>query len=292
MAFWLSVSALGLIVLGLALYLLTLRRGLRQISRDLREKMETDTNTLLSVSSGDPALRELAADLNTQLRALRKERLKLRHGDLELKEAVTNISHDLRTPLTAIRGYLDLLEREPKTEAAARYLSIVRERTEALTSLTEELFRYSVIVSSTEDLRPRKLCLNRALEESVAAFYGAFTQRGVTPKIYMTPQPVERDLDPEALGRVFSNILNNALKYSDGDLEIGLSPQGEIFFSNSAQALTPLETEKLFDRFYTVTSARNSTGLGLSIAKLLTEKMGGRIRAVYEDGKLRVTLVF
>lgn len=96
--------------------------------------------------------------------------------------------------------------------------------------------------------------------------------------------------DSEALSRVLSNILNNAAKYSDGDLFVSLSNDGEISFENSTKGLDSVQTEKLFDRFYTVKNARGSTGLGLSIAKTLTERMGGRIDASYRDGRLSILI--
>lgn len=106
---------------------------IREMSaEELEEKLELDTNTLLSISSGDRAVRMLAARINAQLRGLRKERLRLQNGDAELKTAITNISHDLRTPLTAICGYLDLLEQENHTENSRHYLAVIRERTDAM----------------------------------------------------------------------------------------------------------------------------------------------------------------
>lgn len=287
-----AVVLLSLAVLALLLYLFTLRRSLREIREQMGEKLETDTNTLLSISTGDPQVRALAVELNQQLRALREERLRLRHGDLELKEAVTNISHDLRTPLTAICGYLDLLEREEQSETARRYAAVIRERADSLAALTEELFRYSVIASSEGELALESVDLRGALEESLAAFYGALTSRGIQPQVSLPQSPVRRDLDPAALRRVLGNLLNNALKYSDGDLSVSLSQDGTISFSNSAREMTAVQAEKLFDRFYTVETARNSTGLGLSIAKLLTERMGGEIGARYQEGRLFLFLSF
>ncbi len=292
MALWAAVALLGLAVLGLVLYVLTLRRSLGEIGEQVKEKLETDTNTLLSVSSGDPAVRKLAAELNVQLRALRDERRRLQNGDAELKEAVTNMSHDLRTPLTAISGYLDLLEQEDLPDPAARYFAVIRERADALSALTEELFRYSVVTAASEEPALEDVCLNTVLEESLAAFYGAFTAAGITPLISIPEERVVRRLDRTALRRVFGNVLSNALKYSSGDLSVFLSPEGSVTFGNSAPGLDPVQAQRLFDRFYTVSSARNSTGLGLSIAKFLTQRMGGGIRADYREGKLTIFLDF
>lgn len=283
---------LALSVLFLLLYLLILRHSIREVAEELEEKLRTDTNTLISISIGDSSVQLLASRINRQLRALRKERLKLQTGNDELTAAVTNISHDLRTPLTAICGYLDLLEQEPQSEKSGRYLAVIRERTDAMRSLTEELFRYSVITATTDELCMEEVFLNDILEQSLAGFYGALSARGITPKIRIPEAAVIRKLDAAALRRIFDNILSNAVKYSDGDLTIHLRPDGSVTFSNRASSLSRVQAERLFDRFYTVETARSSTGLGLSIAKLLTEKMGGTITAEYESGHLQICIAF
>lgn len=263
----------------------------KEISEKLSEKLSADTNTLIDISSGDRDMRALAEKLNVQLKKLREERRRFRHGDTELKEAVTNISHDLRTPLTAVFGYLDLLEREEKSDTVKNYLGQIRGRTEAMKTLTEELFRYSIVASS-QPLKYEKLCVNSVLEESLAEFYGAIVQKGITPKIDITETRVKRILDKTALKRIFGNIISNAVKYSGGDLFVTLAEDGTATFSNIAEGLDSVAVGKLFDRFYTVETAGNSTGLGLSIAKLLAEQMGGTITAEYVENRVVITLKF
>lgn len=286
------ICSLALAALCLLAYLLVLRHSLREAAEELDEKLRTDTNTLISISSSDRAMQSLVTHINRQLQALRRERLRLHSGNAELTVAVTNISHDLRTPLTALCGYLDLLEQEPQTEAAARYLAVIRERTDAMRALTEELFRYSVLTATADELHTEPVCLNDVLEQSLAGFYGALSARGITPSVQLPEEKVIRPLDATALRRVFDNILSNAAKYSDGDLAVALAPDGEVTFSNRASALSRVEAARLFDRFYTVDSARGSTGLGLSIAKLLTEKLHGTISADYENETLRICIAF
>ena len=286
------ICSLALAALCLLAYLLVLRHSLREAAEELDEKLRTDTNTLISISSGDRAVQSLVTHINRQLQALRRERLRLQTGNDALTVAVTNVSHDLRTPLTAICGYLDLLEQEPQTEAAARYLAVIRERTDAMRALTEELFRYSVLTATADELHTEPVCLNDVLEQSLAGFYGALSARGITPSVQLPEEKVIRPLDATALRRVFDNILSNAAKYSDGDLAVVLTPDGEVTFSNRASALSRVEAARLFDRFYTVDSARGSTGLGLSIAKLLTEKLYGTISADYENETLRICIAF
>lgn len=289
---WVLCGILLIIILALCAKLWLLQKSMDEICTELMEHLSQDTNTLLLISSRDRHVRRLAAELNGQLRLLRKQRLQYLNGDRELKEAVTNISHDLRTPLTAICGYLDLLEQEEKSEAVTRYLSMIANRTQALKQLTEELFRYSVILSTANDMNLEAVNINGVLEESVAAFYAALTERGITPTIQISEKRIVRQLNRAALSRVFSNILSNVLKYSDGDLDISLCETGEITFTNAASKLDKVQVGKLFDRFFSVEAAGNSTGLGLAISKTLVEQMNGAITAQYENSQLSICIAF
>lgn len=289
---WLLCIGLLLALLILCIYIIILHRDMEGLHIQLREILSQDTNRLLSVSSSDGHIRKLAAELNQQLKTMRKLQLRYQKGDAELKNAITNIAHDLRTPLAAISGYLELLGQEKSNEKVIRYLSIIRERTDSLKSLTEDLFRYSVISSEAENMQLEPVSLNRELEIALAASYGILVERNIEPRISMPDAPVVRNLDKTALQRVFSNILINAAKYSDGDLSVSLLPDGTVTFSNTARSLSEIEVGKLFDRFYTVENAKGSTGLGLSIAKILTEKMGGSIEAELIEDKLHIQVVF
>lgn len=289
---WVLVGVMALCIALLFLKLVFLKRSLKEMERAFADRLVMDTNTLIDVSSGDSSIRSLANAMNLQLRKLRDQRRRYQQGDRELKNAVTNISHDLRTPLTAICGYLDLLESEEKSETAEQYLQIIRNRSQMLTLLTEELFGYSMALSDRRPLEKEPVELNRVLEESIAAFYTALHDRGIEPAITMPQKKIVRTLDPSALARVFSNLLNNAVRYSDGDLTVTLSDTGEIVFANTAFGLDQVQVGRLFDRFYTVETAGKSTGLGLAIAKALTEQMGGMMSAQYENHRLCIRIFF
>lgn len=290
---WILMGALAFTA-GLLLWKVQrLHRAAKEIEEAFRDRLMTDTNTLIDTASYDPYMRRLAAGINVGLRRLRRERHCYRQGDLELRDAVTHISHDLRTPLTAICGYLDLLREEEVSESVRRCLTVIEERTEVLKQLTEELFRYSITASSEEPKAKEELSLNRVLEESVAAYYAVLKGCRITPEISMPETDVRRKLNKSALTRIFSNVLSNAVKYSDGDLCIVLLETGEIFFRNHASDLTEVEASRLFDRYYTVeTAGKEQTGLGLSIARILTEQMGGHIGCELEHGVLAVRIVF
>lgn len=289
---WVLCGALFVIAAALLVKIVLLQKSMGEIGAALREHLAEDTNTLISVSCQDRYARRLAAEINTQLRLLRKQRRQYQNGDRELKEAVTNISHDLRTPLTSIFGYLELCAQEEKTEALVRYLAFIEGRAVALKRLTEELFEYSLIFGTKDSLKFESVNINAVLEESLAHFYPSLTRRGIIPTVEMPSETVVRTLDRFALSRVFGNIINNAVKYSEGDLSVSLGKDGEIVFLNKAPGLSEVEVEKLFNRFYTVETARNSSGLGLAIAKTIVEQMGGEILAKLENGVLGVHVCF
>ena len=292
----LYLGLLCLLLAGLAAFLVgklvLLYRGLAQLNQGISFCLGQDTNTLLRISCRDRRLRRFAAALNQQLTQLRQQRQQYQQGDLELKEAVTNLSHDLRTPLTAIFGYLELLRRQNLTAPASQYLTQIQNRCEAMKQLLEELFRYSVILSQQQKPERKPVSLNGMLEESLAAYYAAFTSRGISPTVSMPEQPVLALGDAKLFSRIFSNILSNILKYSDGNFQVTLTPSGEIAFSNPASKLSAVEVQRLFDRFFTVETGRSSTGLGLSIAKLLTQRLGGDVSAEYREGWLTIRLKF
>ncbi len=321
---WGVICAAGALVTALlVLKIYFLYRDLDQIGAQLGDRLGEETNNRIYAPGNDRHIRAFAARLNRELGVLYESRRRYQNGDRELKEAVTNISHDLRTPLTAIYGYLELADAalesgrgdpgEPDVERAVHYLAQIRNRADAMRSLTEELFRYSIILSahgenagSRQDsgLAGERVVLNRFLADFLLSYYDIFTQNGIEPRIRIADAEVVRFLDTGALRRVFSNILDNAVKYGKparsacgGDmcsgqvcLSVELFADGTVVFCNSAQDLDWVSCERLFDRFYTVETGRDSTGLGLSIAKLLTERMGGSISASYADGMLSITV--
>ena len=290
MLIWFITGVMAVLIAALSLKIWLMRQAAREITRGFDEKLLGDTNTLISISSRDREMRALCKAINRELKRLRTQRLRYQQGDLELKAAMTNISHDLRTPLTAICGYLDMLQTEVEiSEDGLQYLEIIRDRAGLLRSLTEELFQYSLALDAGE-LAIEQVDVNSVLEASLAAAYTGLTGRGIEPEVSITQERIIRPLCRAAVNRVFSNLLSNVIKYSEGDLRVTMDSSGTIVFSNHCAALSQVDVEQLFHRFYTVEAARNSTGLGLSIAQALMERMGGRLWAEYSEGCLRITV--
>lgn len=287
------IAGLSVVILMLLLKIALMKKSVREIRADFAMRIKGDSNSLITISGRDKDICELAAQMNEALKEQRKWYLLYYQGDREMKTAITNISHDLRTPLTAISGYLELLKEEEKSETVQRYLTIIEERTTHMKRLTEEMFEYSVIVSKEDEELPlEEISLNRMLEDCVMNYYAALSEKKINLTVDITESKIVRKLNKVQTERVFSNLVSNALKYSDGDLSISLDDNGEIIFANTAKNLSPVVVERLFGRFYTVENARNSTGLGLSIAKTFVERMNGEIKADYRNGKLYIIINF
>lgn len=289
---WGLIVIMSILIIALIVKVHIMQKAVKDIENAFADRLITDTNTLIDIACNDKYIRSLANAINIQLRKLRVQRHRFKQGDTELKNAVTNISHDLRTPLTAICGYLELLEQEEKSEAVNRYIRIIKDRTDILRQLSDEFFRYSVIIAAKDNVIKEQVIVNTVLEESIAAFYTVLTEQNIMPVIQMPKTKVLRMLDRSALSRVFSNLISNVIKYSDGDFKIILLENGEIIFSNMASELNEIQVGRLFDRFYTVESARKSTGLGLAISKSLVKQMDGDISAQYKDGRLSIRIFF
>ncbi|SFD27442.1 sensor histidine kinase [Ruminococcus albus] len=281
-----------LVILNILLVckILIMRRSAKEITEEIQDRLTTDTNTPITITSHDRRMRELAIQMNRQLNDLRKEYLQYHQGNTELKTAITNMSHDIRTPLTAIIGNLYMIRKTDDISEIREYLGAIEERTESMKQLTEELFRYSVIVSEDVETVTEEVYVNQVLAESIGSFYPVLTEKGITPNINISDARVIRIINKSDLTRVFSNLLNNAVKYSDGDLDITLSEDGKLTFANTAKELSSVQVEQLFDRFYTVEAAHHSTGLGLSIARTLVERMGGTIAADYDNSRLTIKI--
>lgn len=282
-----------IIITILIMKIVAMRLSLKELREGYEERARIHTNTVLSVSSRDKEIRALAISMNKTLVKLRDSYNRYENGDQEIRTAITNISHDLRTPLTAISGYLELAQRKDSSPEMAKYLDIIKGRTEHMKKLTEELFEYSIITGGeiTEEKQDVNIC--KMLEDCIMNYYPSLKARGINPVIDITEEKIVRNLYPTYVERIMNNLFSNALKYSDGDLEISLSDDGKLTVSNSAPNLSSVDVKKLFDRFFTVENAKSSsTGLGLSIVKIFAERMNCSVNADYIDGKIYIEVSF
>ncbi|HAB66083.1 MAG TPA: sensor histidine kinase [Firmicutes bacterium] len=237
-------------------------------------------------------MKKLANVLNKSLKNLRQLELEYKNGNQELKSSITNISHDLRTPLTAIRAYIDLINGETLQPKQKEYFKYIDEKTKDLIELTEQLFDFTKSLENYKDLNKKDICLNSFLENIMGSYYAIFKAKNIEPKISITRNKIIRELDENMLSRIFENIISNSLKYSDGDFNLTLNENGLITISNKSSSLDKTSIKKIFNRYFTVENARKEGGVGLSIAKQLVELNSGTIKAEYKDKVLIISVYF
>ena len=279
----------------LILKITILKGSIRQIRREFKERDELNSSAKIGISFRDADLCGLTDDLNKTLEKMRKKYNLYVQGDSEVKQTIGNASHDLRTPLTAIIGYLELAKGKMQAgEDITSYLDIIENRARYMKELTDELFEFSGIIGDNdrEELQTEEIEINRVLEDSIIDYYSVLSENGIEPVVEITEEPVVRSLNRHVLERIFANLLSNAVKYSQGDLKITLAGSGEITFENYAPELTEIQVQQLFDRFYTVRTGRNSTGLGLAIARNLVTRLDGTIDAKHIEKKLVIRISF
>lgn len=289
--FYLFLIVLFLLIL-LFIKILIMKNEIKNISDYLPVILKSDTNNILTLSSNDKELKKLVVVLNKSLKELRNLELEYKNGNQELKQSITNISHDLRTPLTAIRGYLDLMDSANLNKKQIKYLEIIDSKVKDLIELTELLFDFTKALDIQKEIKKENVCLNDALEDSIASFYSLFKEHNITPKVEICEEKVVRLLNETMLKRIFENIISNAIKYSEKDFTVKMNKSGTIEFANRTDKLDSVSLEKIFARYYTVKNTKKSNGIGLSIAKQLVDLSGGKIEASYHKNVLKIKVKF
>lgn len=307
MNIWFIISIILFVICMILIIKIYLNnKDIKKIGENLEEILTNDTNNLITVSTSNKQIKKVAGKLNTELKKLRKVKIQYENGSEELKRTITNISHDMRTPLTAISGYIELMENNIEAEEAnnskskimrreenkQKYLKIIKRKTSELIELTEQLFKFSTTMDTLWKIDKENCCINEILEEILAEYYSIFKKKNIVPEINICNEMIYKNLNKNSLIRIFENILSNMIKYSDGDFKIRLERSGKIIFSNKAKKLDTTTVQKIFDRYFTVENANNVTGVGLSIAKQLVEINEGNIIAKYMDGNLVIEVQF
>ena len=280
----LALAALGSALLRLWAY----RAQLLEMARVL-EETPPESNLRLTVRTFGMAPRRLCRAVNQRLEEGRQLRLETQKREQELKYTMTCISHDIRTPLAGAMGYLQLLEEDP--ERQTEYLDIVRERLEKLEELLEELFLYTRLQGGSLPLECEMTAALPPLWDALAEFYPQLEAAGVEPKLRFDREDMTVWASPEALGRVYRNLIANALRHGGGGLTISGQDQ-TICFSNELPPGPNPDPERLFDRFYQSSPDRaaGGAGLGLSIVRELMERMGGQASAQIMGNELQISL--
>ena len=283
------LALLVLLCLGLGLRLYALERDIRSCARQLHSGRPR-----VSMAAPNAAAEELLTAINALLDLREQEEGDYRRQERAIRQQIANISHDLRTPLTSILGYLQLLEGEGlTTEERREYLAIVQGRAKALQSMIVRFYDLSRLEGGEYPLSRERVDLYHMLSELVAEFYNDFEGFDMTVELLEGLPSVTAD--PAGVLRVFTNLIRNAMEHGRSRMSILLYQEGDevvSVFANDAPGLTSEDVEHVFDRFFTADKMRTgqSTGLGLAIVKALVERMGHTVSAELEGDLFRVVV--
>ena len=292
----LIIAVLAALVVIFAALFIVLRRNIINITKQLTHISTTKTNSKILIPSSDSRLTDLALSINKILDEKLDIESEYKRMDLELRQAIANISHDLRTPLTSIMGYMQLIEDSSLQEADKKeYIEIVKKRSQALQVLITGFYDLSRLESKEYRFELKPVDLSAILCDILASFYKDFIDNGIEPMVDIEENVPSVIADENAVKRIISNLIQNILKHSKGLVHISNTQEKgyiSMIFENSAPDLSQEDVSHLFERFFTADRMRtgNSTGLGLAITKQLVEQMGHTIYASLDNGLLSIEI--
>ena len=287
------IVVLSIFCILLISYILIYQLQLRSINRQLIKRLTEHTRQPITLELISKELNALAVNINTCLKAEETLRLDGIREEKRFKQMIANISHDLRTPLTAIKGYQQLMEKTELSDEQKQKLKIAQKHTDDLGGLIEHFFEYSYLVNADPVLNIEKMNLTNLVTECLADSVALFEENHLTVHVEESP-PVCVSADREMTIRIVQNMIRNCVAHSAGDVTVRIfgTEKAVISFKNPLKSTTDLDVERLFDRFYTGDKARStSTGLGLSIIKLLAEQMDGNVYASLKNGLLDIQVM-
>ena len=281
------IGILGILLIIISIQFVRYRRQIKDICRQMSFLEEEQSNKLVTIQYATKEFEDLAGHINVLNEKCRKQVWEYRQKDERLKEAITNLSHDIRTPLTSLGGYFDLLCDCEEEQDEERYQQIIRERIRTLETMLEELFTYTKLQNDAYVLELQKENITKIVCDNILSFYQEIKKRKIEPDIRVEEDNVWIWGNQMAAARIIQNIIRNALLHGSGGLEIQAGRENRIYSfecSNTVENPEEIDVEQVFTRFYKSDSARQaaSTGLGLAITKELTERMGGTICARLE----------
>lgn len=292
----LAVVLSALLIISLIM-LINYRRQIKFICRQLRFKKTHTSNITVKTNCSIKGLTDLANLINENLQKQDDIVNKYKQKDNSLKETITNLSHDIRTPLTSLDGYFQLLKDCDDEERKEHYTGVINGRIISLREILDELFVYAKLQDDSFDLQLERLSINKVFLDTVLGFYYDFKSKGIEPEIDITDEELYIMGSDTALKRVFQNIIKNSIIHGEKNVKISLKRQENkacINISNQYNNIDSIDETRVFDRFYKADNSRShtSTGLGLSIARELVLKMNGNIYAEKEDRTFKILLDF
>lgn len=290
------VICLIAIIIFLITIIIGYKREFRRINKQIIENLDEYAN--IKTKSVDKDIENLVESINLIFDSRQKIVAEKNKNEEKIRESISNMSHDLRTPLTSIMGYLQMIKSEKSSEADKKeYMDIVEKRTKSLQQLISSFYDLSRMEGNEYNFNYKKVNLSSILCENIAVFYNDFRNNNIEPIIEIDENVKDIISDDGAINRIFSNLIINMIKHGENFVKITLRQENDVIiteFINKATRLTQENVDKLFDRFYTVDNSRSdkNTGLGLYITRIIVEKLGHSISSIIDNGYLIIEIIW
>ncbi|MBU3105101.1 sensor histidine kinase [Clostridium gasigenes] len=293
------IIILLLVIIGIfiALYIFYASE-LKNINTQLKKINEAKTNSKILLTSSNKELRKLIIEVNKNIEEKQNSEATYKRLDLGIRQSIANISHDLRTPLTSVMGYIHLIEDENlEKEERSEYLDVIKNRTRDLEELITSFYDLSRLEGKEYKFEMTSININNIMCEVLGSFYKDLLKSNIKSIVDVEETPYFIIGDNIATKRVISNLVQNIIKYGEGDVIFSLKRNGDYvvtIFENKAEKITKEDVEKLFERFFIADRSRTGkgTGLGLAITKELVHQMGHEIKAELIGDRLRTTITW
>ncbi|MHB9923630.1 sensor histidine kinase [Clostridium botulinum] len=290
------IVVLIIFLLFLLSYIFFMKREIKNITIQLNEYNNLKSLKKIDATLFDKEIENLAYSINKHIDINIQSQIKQKRLEEEIRKNIANISHDLRTPLTSIIGYIQMIKKgNLSKEKQIEYIDIAERRAKDLQNLLSDFFELSVIESPDYCIELQKININNILCEVIVSFYSSFVDKNITPKIDLPKENIMVIGNEGAIKRVLQNLIVNMIKHSKEDVDISLKKENNkavLTAINKCDNITEGDIELIFNRFYKKDNARTnkngSTGLGLFISKSLMKKMNGKIYAEVHENLLHI----
>mgnify|MGYP005982843469 CR=1 FL=1 len=296
---YIVILVLSLAVLILIAILVLRQWNLKKMNQQLQQIIrQFGTNELLRSNLPGKELNHFVANVNKLIMLFKQEEQATIRKNRELKQEITNISHDIRTPLTSIKGFSELLQdSQLSMSQKAEYLDIIQKKADTLLRTVNIFYEISQLESEDKDFKIQAFPLGELLVETILAFQADFENKNIEVSIEEAHFSHPVLADKEETERILLNLIQNALRYAQTFFQLSITENDDFLIleaKNDGETITPTEIEKIFDRSYTIDQSRQGgqTGLGLYIVKTIAKKQGGDVQASFQDGLFSLSVYF
>ena len=291
------IVLLTAVTLALSLILISLLSQMKSIRSQVHFISRNDTNKRISFYGKSRSFRKLAKDINEIIDSYDDRHDKILREDKEIKDTLTNMSHDIRTPLTSLKGYFELLDQTDDPDERRKYTNIIYGRIESLSEILETMFLYTKVSNVNFKISIDPIECSKIILETLFEYYDDFQEKGFEVDVDVD-EGVRILGNEQSLKRIMQNLIRNSLVHGNGEVKLAVKPQEDKMVKISVENLLTEgqnpDPDKVFDRYYKGDASRHtgSSGVGLSVVKKLVESMNGDIKAFVGDGKFRIEISF